>query len=127
MEYRINKNSIVSTSVTVGTIAGVATLLIDLPERPYLNWCKYNILVAQEIPNTATINMPVAFTIGGDTTTVYPFINCNCVQATACAIRQNEIYPVVVSTSATSGVFRTLRHLACYPNNVLASIPVTTT
>jgi hypothetical protein len=67
--------------------------------------------------------MPVAFSIGGDTTVVYPFINCNCVQITACGVRTRTKYPVVVLTNATSGVFRSLKHICCYPVNNLASIP----
>lgn len=122
--YKIGRNVIISTAVTVVTVDGVDTLVIDLPEAVYLNCFKYCIVIAQPIPTTATINMPVAFSIGGDTTTVYPFINCNCVQVTACAIQTQTKYPVIVSTNTTSGVFRTLRRLCCYPNTVLQSLPV---
>ena len=119
---------IISTAVTVVTVDGVDTLVIDLPAPavgtvPYLNNCKYCIVVAQAIPTTATIAMPVAFSIGGDTTTVYPFLNCDCSQVTACAIQTRTKYPVCVSTSAVGGVFKTLRKLNCYPNAVLASLP----
>lgn len=115
---------VISTAVTVVTVDGVDTLVIDLPATgTYLNYCKYCIVIAQAIPDTATINMPVAFSIGGDTTVVYPFINCNCVQVTACGVQTRTKYPVVVLTNATSGVFRSLRHLCCYPANNLASLP----
>lgn len=115
---------VISTAVTVITVDGVDTLVIDLPATgAYLNRCKYCIVIAQAIPAAATINMPVAFSIGGDTTVVYPFINCNCVQVTACGVQTRTRYPVVVLTDATSGVFRSLRHLCCYPVNNLAALP----
>lgn len=123
---------IISTAVTVVTVDGVDTLVVDLPApavgvAPYLNNCKYCVVIAQTIPVTATIAMPVAFSIGGDTTTVYPFLNCDCSQVTACAIRTRTKYPVCVSTSATGGVFKSLRKLNCYPNAVLSSLPAPAT
>lgn len=114
-----------STSVTVVTVDGTDTLVIDIPAATYGDGCSYNLIVAQTIPTTATINMPVAISIGGDTTTVYPLTRCSdCAQVTACAIRTRTIYPVVVSTTPTGGVFRVLRNLSCTPNNNLASLPV---
>lgn len=124
---KICPNIIISDSVTVVTVNGVDTLLIDIPTGCYLNCCKYCIVVAQTIPTTATINMPVAISIGGNTTTVYPLVRCNCAQVTACGIRTRTKYPVVVSTNATGGVFKVLRNLPCYPVNALQSLPVTTT
>jgi hypothetical protein len=114
---------VISTAVTVITVGGTDTLVIDLPAGSYTNACKYCVVVAQTIPSTATINMPVAFSIGGDTTVVYPFINCNCVQVTACGIRTRTKYPVVVFTNTTSDVFRSTRHICCYPADNLTSIP----
>lgn len=121
---KICKNLVISTSVTVITVDGTDTLVIDLPAgSTFLNGCKYCVIVAQSIPATATINMPVAFSIGGDTTVVYPFINCNCVQVTACGVQSRTRYPVCILTSTTSGVFRSLRHLRCYPADNLLSLP----
>lgn len=120
-------NLIISTSVTVVTVNGTDTLLINIPTGSYRNGCKYCIVVAQAIPATATINMPVAVSIGGDTATVYPMTNRCCAQVTACAIRTRTRYPVCVSTSATGGTFKVLSGLSCAPNNALASLPVTTT
>lgn len=120
-------NLIISTSVTVITINGVDTLVIDIPAGTYRNGCKYCIVVAQTIPATATINMPVAISIGGVTTTVYPLTNRCCAQITACAIRTRTRYPVCVSTSATGGTFKVLSGLCCAPNNALASLPAPTT
>lgn len=99
------------------------TLLIDLPAGNYEDGNKYCIVIAQTIPDTATINAPVAFTIGGVTTTTYPFVRCDCSQVTACAIRTRTRYSTVVSTNATSGVFKSLGGLSCAPNNQLTSIP----
>lgn len=120
-------NLIISRSVTVVTVAGVPTLVIDLPLRNYGDCCKYCIIVAQTIPATATINMPVAFSINGVTTTVYPFVRCNCVQVTACAIRTRTRYSTIVETTATGGVFKSLGGLCCCPSNRLESLPVATT
>lgn len=124
---KICDRAIISTAVTVVTVDGVDTLVIDLPVGTYFNQSKYCIIVAQTIPTTATINMPVAFSIGGDTTTVYPFVRCDCAQITACGIRTRTRYPVLVSTSVSSGVFKSLMKLNCYPATVLASLPVPTT
>ena len=124
---RLCPNLVISTSVSVVTVNGTDTLLINIPEGTYANGCKYCIVVAQSIPATATINMPVAVSIGGNTTTVYPLTNRCCAQVTACAIRTRTRYPVCVSTSATGGTFKVLSGLPCAPNNALASLPVTTT
>ena len=124
---RLCPNLVISTSVAVVTVNGTDTLLINIPEWTYANGCKYCIVVAQSIPSTTTINMPVAVSIGGDTATVYPMTNRCCAQVTACAIRTRTRYPVCVSTSATGGTFKVLSGLSCAPNNALASLPVTTT
>lgn len=124
---RLCPNLIISTSVAVVTVNGVDTLLINIPAGTYRNGCKYCIVVAQTIPATATINMPVAVSIGGDTATVYLLTNRCCAQVTACAIRTRTRYPVCVSTSATGGTFKVLSGLSCAPNNALESLPAPTT
>ena len=116
-------NLVISQSVTVVTVDGTDTLVIDLPARTYGNGCKYCIVIAQTIPDTATINQPVAFSIDGSTT-VYPFVRRDCSQITACAIRTRTRYSTIVSTSATSGVFKSMGGLCQCPTNVLASLPV---
>lgn len=123
---RICNRAVFSQSVTVVTIDTVDTLVIDIPSATYGDNCRYCLFVIQSIPDTATINMPVAISIGGDTTTVYPLTRCDCTQATACSIRTRSRYPVVVSTNATGGVFKVLKGLSCAPNNTLASLPVAT-
>ena len=120
-------NLIISQSVTVVTVDGTDTLVIDLPARVYNDGCKYCVIVAQTIPATATINMPVAFSIGGDTTTVYPFVRCDCSQITACGLRTRTRYSTRVSTNAVGGVFKSLGGISCCPPNSLESLPAPTT
>lgn len=120
----ICKNLVISTSVTVITIDGTDTLVIDIPAGFYPNCRRVCLVVAQAIPTTATITMPVAISIGGDTTSaVYPIVNCDCTQVTACAIRTRTKYGLRINTTATSAVFKTLNKLTCYPEDTLAVIP----
>lgn len=120
---KICPNIVISTAVTVVTVDGTDTLVIDIPAGSYRDCQRICLIVAQTIPLTATIAMPVAISIGGDTTTVYPLVGCDCAQVTACAIRTRTRYPVRVSTTATGGVFKVLRGLSCAPNNALGAIP----
>ena len=124
---RLCPNLIISTAVTLATVGGTDTLLINIPAGTYRNGCKYCIVVAQSIPTTVPIGTPVAISIGGDTTTVYPVTNKCCAQSTACAIRTRKRYPMCVSTTATGGTFKVLSGLSCAPNNALASLPAPTT
>lgn len=126
-QCKLCRNLVISTSVTVVTVNGVDTLVIDIPSGFYADCRKVCLVVAQAIPTTATITMPVAISIGGDTTTVYPVVNCDCTQVTACAIRTRTKYCLRINTTATSAVFKTVRKLTCYPEDTLAVIPVTTT
>lgn len=123
----ICKNLIFSDSVTIATVNGIDTLLIDVPTRNFNNCEKVCLVIIQSIPATATINMPVAISIGGVTTTVYSLVRCDCSQVTACAIRTRTRYPLRVATTATGAVFKVLKNLCCAPNNALESIPAATT
>ena len=125
--YKLCNNLVISDSVTVVTVDGTDTLVIDVPATTFADGCRYEIVVAQTIPETATINMPVAISIGGDTTTVYPLVRCDCAQITACAIRTRTKYPVLVATNAIGGVFKVLRRLPCYPDNRLRTLPIPAT
>lgn len=121
--YKICPNTIISDSVTVVT----DTLVIDIPDATYINGCKYGLVVAQAIPDDATYNMPVAISIGGDTTTVYPLVTCCGTQVVARQIATRYRYPVQVVTSATSGVFKVLGGLMFYcKSNNLPSLPAPT-
>lgn len=97
------------------------TLIINLPAGSYNNGCKYCIVVAQAIPDAATINAPVVVTIGTGTEQ-YPLTNRCCAQVTACAIRARTRYATLVSTSGTGGTFKLLGNTCPCPSNNLPSI-----
>lgn len=96
-------------------------VVVNLPAGSYRNGCKYCIVIAQAIPDTATINAPVVVTIGTGTQQ-YPLTNRCCAQVTACGIRTRTRYSTTVSTSATGGTFRLLGKTCPCPDNSLASI-----
>ena len=75
---KLCKNLVITQSATIVAVNGVDTLVLDLPTRCYLDGCKVCIIIAQTLPAETTIVTPVAFSIGGDTTTVYPFVTSNC-------------------------------------------------
>lgn len=118
---------IYSSSVTIVTIDGTDTLVIDVPSQTFTNGARGCLVITQNIPTAATIAMPVAISIGGDTTTVYPVLSCDCVQVTPCALRTRTRYPFVVSTTALGGAFKIRKNLSCAPQTVLTSIPVAPT
>ena len=102
-------------------------LIIDIPTGTYNNCEKYCIVVAQNIPTTATITAPVFITIGGGTAT-YPLLNCDCTAATACSINRRTRYSVKVRTDVSSGSFVLLDKLPCSRcNDNAASLPIETT
>lgn len=118
------KNLVISTSVTVVTVDGTDTLVIDIPAGGcYCNGKKVCLVIAQTIPTTATIAMPVAVSIGGDTTVVYPILDKCCRQTTACQFRTRKKYALRIETTATSAVFKALGGLACCPTYQLEAIP----
>lgn len=101
-------------------------LIIDIPQGTYANCEKYCIVVAQNIPTTATINAPVFVTIGGGTAT-YPLLNCDCTQVTACSINRRTRYSVRVRTDITTGSFVLLGKLPCSRcSDNAASLPIET-
>lgn len=113
-------NIVISDSVTVvGT-----DLVIDVPATSFRDGQRVCLVVAQALPDAATINMPVSISIGGDTATLYPLVRCDCAQVIASAIRTRTKYPLRVSTNATSAVFKVLKGLSCAPYNALEAIPV---
>ena len=125
---KLCNNLVISTSITIVTVAGVDTLVINIPSGGcYCNNKKVCLVIAQTIPETATINQPVAISIGGDTTTVYPILTCKCRPVTACQLRTRTKYPLRIETTSTSAVFKSLGGLSCCPTYQLDAIPVTTT
>jgi hypothetical protein len=80
--------------------------------------------VAQNLPDETTITVPVAITIGDDTTTTYPLLNANCTTVYACAINRRTRYSVCVFTDIASGVFKLIGKIPCSQcGNNLASLP----
>lgn len=114
-----------SDNVTIVTVDGVDTLVVDVPAQSFNNCQRGCLVIVQNIPAASTINMPVAISIGGVTTTVYPVVSCSGVQVTVPMLRTRRRYPFKVATNATSGVFKILKNLSCAPNTALTSIPVT--
>lgn len=107
----------ISTAVN---IAG-GNVVINLPAGAYNNGEKYCVIIAQNIPSTATIGANVFFTIGGGTVQ-YPLVNKCCRPITACGIRTRTRYSVCVETTPTSGIFKMLGDPCCSPSNNLTSI-----
>lgn len=116
-----------STSVSVVTVGGVDTLVIDVPQQSFNNCQKGCLVITQAIPATATINMPVAVSIGGVTNTVYNVVTCNCAPVTACQLRTRRRYPFTVQVNGTVGIFKILKNLSCAPCSNDGVIPVPTT
>ena len=108
-----------SASVTVvGT-----SLVVNIPAASYNNRTRICLGILQELPDAASINMPVVITIGADTTE-YPLVRCDGNPVTASDISFRGFYRLKVQTNATSAVFRVLNGLCCSPSNNLAAIPV---
>ena len=116
---------VISQAVTFAD--GVLT--VNLPAGNYGNGCKYCIVIAQAIPDDVTIISTVVFTIGDDTTTTYPFVNCDCTPIYASQIRTRRLYPTRVNTAIGTGVFKYIGNckLPCPAGTVATSLPVPTT
>lgn len=113
---RLCPRFIISNSVT---FTG-GNLVVDLPLNSYGNCMKYCIVLAQSIPDTATVNAPVVFTIGGGATQ-YPFVNCDCTPILAGQVRTRRIYPTRVSTGVNNGVFKYIGN-NCLPSNATTTV-----
>ena len=125
---RLCNRLIISNSVTFTD----GTLVINIPQGNYSNNEKYCIVVAQNIPTTTTITAPVVITIGTDTATTYPLVNCDCTDVYACSINTRTRYSVRVHTNISGGVFSMLQKLPCsrcanYPASLPIAAPTTTT
>lgn len=103
-------------------------LIVNLPQNVYGNCQKYCIVLAQSIPATTTINAPVVFTIGTETTQ-YPFVNCDCTPVLASQMRTRRVYPTRVNTAVNSGVFKYIGKypLPCRATVAAGSIPTSAT
>lgn len=114
---------IFSTGVSVVAIDTVDTLVIDIPAQTFVNCQRGCLVIVQTLPAETTITAPVAISIGGDVTTVYPVTDCCGAQITAARLRTRRRYPFKVITTPTSGVFRILKNLSCAADNNLSIIP----
>ena len=118
-------NLIFSDSVTVQTIDAVDTLVIDIPApaASYYNNRKICLVLTETIPATATIDMPVAISIGGVTTTIYPLVDCSCVQVVARQITTRYKYKVKILTNVSSaGVFKVYNLPVCITNEATTAL-----
>lgn len=107
----------------------VNQLIVDLPAGSYGNCQKYCIVFGQSIPTNTTINAEVVFTIGGNQTIAYPFLNKDCTPIYASQVRTRRIYPTRVNTAVNLGVFKYIGD-CCLPSNATTinqSIPVSAT
>jgi hypothetical protein len=111
-----------SDSVTLTTVDGVDTLVIDVPAQSFTNGQCGCFVIVQTIPATTPITAPVAITIGGGTD-YYPVVNRCGVDIVAAQLRTRRRYPFKVVTNATSAVFKVLKNLSCAPDNSLSVIP----
>ena len=120
---RLCDKFILSQSITYN--AGVNQLIVNLPAGNYGNCTKYCIVLAQSIPTETTINAQVVFTIGGDQTIAYPFLNKDCTPIYASQVRTRRIYPTRVNTAVNSGVFKYIGKcpLPCRATVAVGSIP----
>lgn len=100
---------VISTGVTFTN----DTLVVNIPAGIYGNNQKYCIVVAQNIPDTTTINAPVVITIGTNTDTTYPVVNPNGTPVLASAINTRTRYTMFVRTGIESGVFMLANRLPC--------------
>ncbi|MBQ0099473.1 MAG: hypothetical protein KBS91_02870 [Firmicutes bacterium] len=124
---KVCKKLIFSRSINVYTLSGVQYLVIDIPAGVYTNLNKYCLVLVQNIPTTATLQLPVVISINGVLTTTYPLQTQCGTQVPAMALRTRTKYPIQVVTNTTSGVFRVLGNLCCFiEQDVLPSLPAPT-
>lgn len=102
-------NLIFSSSVTVtGT-----NLVINIPAIK----SKFCMVLVQNIPDAATVNMPVVVTIGTATTEYQVVDNCG-IPVTASAINTRTRYPVCLYSSNGVAILKILRNLMPVCSNI---------
>lgn len=114
---KLCKRLVFSQSITFSG----GNLIINIPAGSYNDGEKYCIILAQNIPATATIGSNVVFTIGTGTQQ-YPLVNRCCRPVTSCGVRTRTKYGIIVETTATGAVFKMLGNPACSPSNNLRSV-----
>lgn len=114
---RVCKRLIVSQGVTFAS--GVLT--IDIPAGTYNSGEKYCIVIAQPIPDAATINSPVVISIDGEGG--YPLYTTRCVPAVSSQLHTRTRYSTRVVTSASTAHFQLLGDLPYDTYTDIQSIP----
>ncbi len=111
-------NLVISTAVTFAD----GTLTVNIPAGSYSNGQKVCLVIAQAIPETATVDAPVVVTIGTGTVE-YPLQRSNGLQLTSREIRTRTKYVTCVATNATTGAFRLVGKLCnCLRGTSLTAI-----
>lgn len=121
---KLCKKFILSTAINYD--ATTNTVIVGLPANTFENCQRYCIVLAQTLPEAATINSQVVFTIGTNTTQ-YPFLNKNCAPVYVSQVRTRRIYPIKVNTTINEGVFKYVGNcpLPCANRAVSDSLPTT--
>lgn len=114
---RLCHNLVISTAVAFDT----DTLTITLPNAGFRNCEKVCILIAQPIPEATTINALVEIAIEDST---YPLVAFNCLQVTACQIKEGYIYPTKVITDQVTNTFKLLVDPKCILQSTRRLLPV---
>lgn len=115
---KLCRKLIISTAVTFTAATG---LVVRIPEGAYNDNEKYCIVIAQRIPDEATISAPVYVQIGTGAA-LYPLVTRQCRTVTAAGIRTRTRYSTRVETTSDSGLFRMLGNPCCTPDNRLTAI-----
>lgn len=125
---KICPNLVPTTSVTTVTVDGVDTLVYNISTAnigALTNGRRICLVIAQPVPTTTPIGTPVAISLDGVTTTVYPLVQCNGIQTVASQISARHKYKTTIVTNGVTGSF-VLRNVLCNMNCTVASLPVTT-
>jgi hypothetical protein len=123
---KICQNLVPTTSVTLVTVAGVDTLVYNISSTAIgsLSNCRRICLViAQPVPATTPVGTPVAISVDGVTTTVFPLVQCNGIQVVASQVSARSRYKTRVVTNGITGSF-VLNTVLCNPTGpILATLP----
>jgi hypothetical protein len=123
---KICQNLVPTTSATVVTVAGVDTLVYNISSATIgsLSNCRrICLVVTQPVPATTPVGTPVAISVDGVTTTVFPLVQCNGIQVVASQVSTRCRYKTRVVTNGTTGSF-VLDTVLCNPTGpILATLP----
>lgn len=97
-------------------------LILTIPAGSYKSGEKYCLVVAQAIPDEATINAPVVVRITTASSIYYPVTKCNCSPLLASSVRTRTKYSTKLITNANGATFKLLGNTCCVPDNKIQSI-----